>query len=55
MKTYNYAEVAQLLEAIPAAARSEEARRLLEQATQNYEESLGLQQEIDSAVKNIAT
>jgi hypothetical protein len=51
MKTWNYAEAAQAIEAIPAPARSEDARRILEQATQNYEDSIGLQQEIDDAVK----
>ncbi|HEY3966093.1 MAG TPA: protein kinase [Planctomycetaceae bacterium] len=51
METYNYAEVAQMLDAIPAAARTAEVRELLTLAGERFEECLGLQQEIDAAIR----
>ncbi len=51
METYNYGEVAQMLDAIPAAARTEEVRQLLTLAGERFEDCLGLQQEIDTAIR----
>ncbi len=51
LKTFHYGEAVQVLEAIPAAARTEDVRQLLSQVGEQYEDCLGLQQEIDAAVK----
>ncbi len=51
METYNYAEVADILEALPAAARTDEVRQLLSVAGQRFEDCLGLQQQIDAALR----
>ncbi len=51
LKTYNYGEAAQLLDALPGPARTEEARSLLTQSGDSFEECLGLKQEIDEAVR----
>jgi serine/threonine protein kinase len=51
METYNYGEVAQMLDGIPAGARTDEVRQLLSLAGERFEECLGLQQEIDTAVR----
>jgi len=51
MGTYNYGEVAQMLDAIPAAARTDEVRQLLSTAGERFEDCLSLQDEIDTAVR----
>ncbi len=52
METYNYAEVTDMLEALPASARTDDVRQLLSVAGQRFEDCLGLQQEIDTAVRS---
>ncbi len=51
METFNYGAVAQVLEAVPNVARTDEVRQLLTLAGERYEDCLGLQSEIDRAVR----
>lgn len=55
MESYNYAEVSEVLEEIPVAARTEEAKQLLSVATQRYEDCIELKRNIDAAVKSKQT
>ena len=51
LKEYHYGEVTEMLEGLPLPARTAEARRLLVEASEAFDDSMGLQKEIDAALK----
>ena len=51
LKEYHYGEVSEMLEGLPLPARTDEARRLLKLAGEAFDDYMGLQQEIDDALK----
>ena len=51
LKAFEYHQAVQLIEALPAAGRSDDARQLLSEATEKHEDCMSLKDEIDEAVR----
>ena len=51
LEEYHYGEVTEMLGGLPLPARTDEARRLLKLASDAFDDYMGLQQEIDEALK----